>query len=54
MLMTLAAINIVLAGYALDDIIVPTNSEPTWRVWIRFVLYLSMSIYFIIAMIGLV
>jgi hypothetical protein len=45
----LAVINISIAGYVLGDIIVPTNSESIWRVWIRFVFHLSMSIYFLLA-----
>jgi hypothetical protein len=52
MLMTLAAINVYIAGGLLGQIIVPENFEPIWSVWIRFVLHLSMSIYFIVAMIG--
>jgi hypothetical protein len=45
----LAAINAYIAGGLLGQIIVPENFEPIWRVWIRFVFYLSMSIYFLLA-----
>ena len=45
----LAVINIYIAGYILGDIIVDYYPESIWRVWIRFVLHLSMSIYFLLA-----
>ena len=45
----LAAINAYIAGGLLGQIIVPENFESIWRVWIRFVLHLSMSIYFLLA-----
>ena len=45
----LAVINIYIAGYILGDIIVDYYPESIWRVWIRFVFYLSMSIYFLLA-----